>query len=112
MTFSSITPDQLYYHFKRDPDQGLEHGAYLVLGIGKDTEDRSKHYVITKPLYYCNPRHLDERDVSYLCRPIEYFNGEVTRDNYQGPRFSLITDQKIINYLLQRPLYSSPYLDN
>jgi hypothetical protein len=111
MDFAGIKPNQFYYHFKRDPDQGIEHGSYYILGIGKDTEDRSKHYVITKPLYYCNPRQSDEAGVSLLVRPIEYFVGEVDRKEYKGARFVLITDIKIIKYLQQTDLFRSQYLD-
>jgi hypothetical protein len=104
-------PGQIYYHFKRQPEKGLEHGAYLVLGIAKNTENRSEHFVITKPLYFCEPRQSDESGVSYLVRPIDSFLGSVDRAEYQGKRFELVTDEDILTQLRQTFLYTSSYLD-
>lgn len=107
----NILPDQFYYHFKRDSSKGLEHGAYLILGLGLDTEDRKQQYVVTKPLYFCSPKQNDETGISYLIRPVEFFEGEIERDNYSGKRFILIEDAEVINYLKQTKLYKLKFLD-
>ena len=109
----TIKPGQLYYHFKRKPEQGVEHGAYLVLGLAHDMEDRSKTLVVIKPLYYCNPRNESEEGISYFVRSLELFTDSVDRPehNYNGPRFTLITDERIIHQLQAYPLFSSKYLD-
>lgn len=104
-------PGHIFYHFKRNPNLGIEHGAYLIQGVGKNTEDRQQHFVILKPLYYCNPRQVDEQNVSYELRPLDYFFGDVNRPGYIGKRFTLITDDKLIAYLKQTFLYTSKYLD-
>ncbi len=49
ITVHMIQPNQFYYHFKKDDSKGIEHGAYLILGIGLNTENRNQRYVITKP---------------------------------------------------------------
>jgi hypothetical protein len=104
-------PGQIYYHFKRQPEKGVEHGAYLVLGVAKNTEDRNEHFVITKPLYFCDPRQTDEADVSYLVRPIDSFLGSVDRAEYSGKRFVQINDEEILTQLRHTFLYRSSYLD-
>ena len=53
----------------------------------------------------------DEEDVSFQVRPIEFFNGYVNRVEYQGPRFTLIEDQRIITELKKTFLFNSTYLD-
>jgi hypothetical protein len=111
MQLEHIKPGQMYYHFKRDPEKGIEHGAYLVLGLGINTEDRNILYVVTKPLYFCDPRQPDELGKSFLIRPVEYFTDSIAREHYSGPRFWLITDEKTISALQQSELFRSHYLD-
>ncbi len=110
--YNDIQPGQFYYHFKRDKSQGIEHGAYYILGLGMNTENRSQKSVICKPLYYCNPRHTDEIGISYQIRPIEFFIGVVDRENYKGQRFTVISDMEVIEKLKQTELYNSKFLDN
>lgn len=111
MTEQDIKPGQFYYHFKRNPDMGVEHGAYYCLGLGMNTEDRSEHYVVLKPLYYCDPRKEDEGGISYQVRPIDYFITPIDREYYAGPRFQYISDPAVINQLRETELFSSQYLD-
>lgn len=108
-----VKPGQLYYHFKRKFEKGVEHGAYLVLGLAHDMEDRSKVLVVIKPLYYCEPKNELEEGVSYFVRPLELFFDSIDRPeyNYIGPRFVLITDEVILSQLQKHPLFSSKYLD-
>jgi len=106
-----IRPKTFYYHFKRDPEQGINHGAYYVLGLGMNTEKRDQHFVVLKPLYYCNPRHIDEQGISYQIRPIAFFDSSIQRDEYCGPRFVEITNPAIISELKKHELFHSDYLD-
>ena len=109
----TIKPGQLYYHFKRKSEKSVEHGAYLILGLAHDMEDRSKVLVVIKPLYYCEPKNELEEGISYFVRPLELFTDSVDRPeyNYNGSRFTLITDEKILQELQKHLLFSSRYLD-
>jgi hypothetical protein len=111
MEIFSINPGQIYYHFKRDPEKGVEHGSYLVLGLGINTENRNLIYVVTKPLYFCEPRQCDEKGISYLLRPIEFFVDKIYRENFKGERFVLITDESVLNEIKSKPLFNSEFLD-
>jgi hypothetical protein len=106
-----IKPGEFYYHFKRDLSKGLENHAYLIVGVGQDTEDRTKYYVVYKPLYFCDPRHEDEKGVSFHVRPYDMFIEHVDRPDYHGPRFIQITDDKTIKYLKNTPLSGSAFMD-
>lgn len=75
------------------------------------TENRSEHYVILKPLYFCDPRKPDEKGISYQVRPLEFFEGDINRPEYTGKRFTLIEDTVVIEKLKQEFLFSSDYLE-
>jgi hypothetical protein len=107
----AVQPGQFYYHFKRDANKGLENHAYLIIGVGQDTEDRSKYVVVYKPLYYCEPRKDDETGVSFHVRPYDMFVETVEKPEYTGPRFICIDDKDVIEYLKNTPLYTSQYMD-
>ncbi len=106
-----LQPGDYYYHFKRDISKGLENHAYIIIGVGQDTEDRSKYYVAYKPLYYCDPLHEDEKGISFHVRPYEMFVEQVDKPEYQGPRFIKITDSTTIEYLQSLPLHNSQFMD-
>jgi hypothetical protein len=105
-----IKPGEFYYHFKRNPDLGLENHAYLIVGIAQDTEDRTKYSVCYKPLYFCDPKKEDEKGVSFHSRPYEMFIEMVDKQEYSGPRFIKITDPETIKYLKNTPLYGSLWM--
>jgi hypothetical protein len=107
-----IKPQTFYYHFKREPEKGVNHGAYYVLGLGMNTEQRDSHYVILKPLYYCEPGHEDEKGISFQVRPVEFFDSHIDRGYYKGPRFNLIEDTKVIQELISHPLFKDNYIDD
>ncbi len=109
----AIKPGQIYYHFKRKSEKGIEHGAYLILGLAHDMENRTRVLVVIKPLYYCEPRNESEKGISYFVRPLELFIDSVDRpeSNYYGPRFTLIKDETVLQELQRHPLFSSKYLD-
>jgi hypothetical protein len=104
-------PGEFYYHFKRNADRGLEDGVYYVVGIGMHTENRSEHFVVLKPLYYCEPRKEDEKGISLQIRPLDKFLSEIDRVTYKGPRFWEIEDSATIEYLKNTFLFNSKFLD-
>jgi hypothetical protein len=106
-----VKPGEFYYHFKRDLSRGIENHAYVIIGIGQDTEDRAKYYVAYKPLYFCYPRREDEKGVSFHTRQYDMFIEEVDRPEYKGPRFIKITEEKTIQYLKNHELYTSQFMD-
>jgi hypothetical protein len=106
-----VKPGEFFYHFKRDISRGIENHAYVIIGIGQDTEERTKYYVTYKPLYFCDTRHEDEKGVSFHIRPYHMFIEEVNRPEYKGPRFIKITDEKTIQYLKNHELYTSKFMD-
>ena len=93
----TIYPGEFYYHFKRNPDLGLENHPYVIIGIAQDTEVRAKYSVIYKPLYFCDPKKEDEKGISFHSRPYEMFIETAEKPEYFGPRFIKITDPKPLN---------------
>ncbi len=80
-----------YMHHKHDP-QGEPHNyMYEVVGIGKHTEDGSL-LVIYRSLY----RNDWLVPADYNCRPLEMFIGNVVKGGVSIPRFTPITDPKLI----------------
>jgi hypothetical protein len=106
-----VKPRQFYYHFKHDPKKEINDHTYLVIGIGQDTENRENYFVIYKPLYFCQPKKLDEVGVSFHIRPYQMFVENVQKPEYNGPRFVQIIDKELIAELKLSPLYSSKYMD-
>jgi hypothetical protein len=66
-------PDGRYKHFKG--------GVYEVLGTAIHTE--------TSEICVC---YRDEKSGSVYVRPAANFNDHIERDEYKGPRFTLITE--------------------
>lgn len=83
-----------YYHYKHDPSGAINNFAYEVLGTAKHTEDNTLT-VIYRPLY--RSEHIEKAD--FYSRPLSMFMENVTINSRSIPRFSLITDEKIISKL-------------
>lgn len=73
-----------YYHFKHNPESGLEDHLYEIVGIGDDTET-GEALVIYKPMYKSD--YLIEKGRDFFVRPLSMFLDTVDRDDYKGPRF-------------------------
>lgn len=80
-----------YVHYKHDTS-GVPHNyMYEVVGIGRNTEDKT-YTVIYRPMY--------ESDwmppANFQSRPLDMFLEEVEKEGIKIPRFRLITDSKLI----------------
>jgi hypothetical protein len=104
-------PDTFYYHYKRDASKGVYESAYVIKGVAIDCDNRHNSLVIYKPLYFCDPRHADEKGTSFFARRVEEFWESVTKDGQTLLRFTPITDETIIQQLKAHELYASDFLD-
>ncbi len=87
-----------YYHYKHDPQQGINDHAYEVMGIGHDTEIdglEASAKVMYRPIYnqvvYQAGKHWDLRKVSMFMDKDFEKDGKIIPE-----RFKKITDDKII----------------
>ena len=87
---------EFYYHFKHDPTKGVSDFAYQIVGIAVHSEDESL-FVAYRPLY--TPNHVIDNEGNFNIRPLTMFVENVTKSNYDGPRFRLIKDPEIIKQL-------------
>jgi hypothetical protein len=87
-------PGQIYTHYKRDPKIINDH-LYEIIGLGKHTETQ-EILVIYKPLY-------DLQDwletAHFAVRPLTMFLEEVEYQGRVQPRFTLVTDEKILEWV-------------
>ncbi len=86
-----LPPKGFYYHYKHDPAGPLNNYTYEVVGIGRNTEDKTLT-VLYRPLYesaWMPPADLQSR-------PLEMFMGDVAKDGHIMPRFTQITDLELI----------------
>ncbi len=88
-----------YYHYRHDLSGTFNNYAYEIMGIGHHTEIdglEDSAMVIYRPIYespvYNAGKHWD-------LRPIKIFMGSFTIGGKTLPRFSKITDPKIISSL-------------
>ncbi len=83
-----------YRHYKHDPSGEENNYTYEVLGIGRNTEEKT-YTVIYRPLYengWMVPAH-------YQSRPFEMFMENVEKDGKTMPRFTKIIDPALIEKL-------------
>lgn len=90
------TPEQIpekgfYVHYKHDPSGDPHNYTYEVIGIGRNTEEKT-YTVLYRPLY--------ENDwmapADYQSRPLDMFIENVTVAAVDRPRFTRILDPKLI----------------
>lgn len=89
-----------YYHYKHDPNKGVNHYAYELLGVSITTEPESREeafIVVYRPLYQDKEGFLE--GVDFCDRPLDMFVGTVIKDGVAIPRFSRITQQEVIQQL-------------
>lgn len=92
-----------YIHYKHDPSGPLHNFMYEVVGIGRNTEDKSLT-VLYRPMYkndWMPPADLQSR-------PLEMFLEEVKKDGIMIPRFKLIKESRLIAELedVKQTMYS------
>jgi len=97
------TPEKgFYYHYKHDLKAGISNHAYEVLGVGLHTEGNHEEVsskdmlVVYLPLYEA---FVYKTGKLFDVRPLEMFMEKVVKDGKTIPRFTKITDQKIIEEL-------------
>ena len=73
----------IYRHFKGK--------LYFVSGVGRDSEDEQKEFVVYYPLY--------ESESKIRTRGVENFLEEVQREGYTGPRFVRVLEWHFANIL-------------
>lgn len=87
-----------YYHHKHSPEQGIRHHAYEVRGITFHTET-GEVCADYRPLYEEAPVYQASKQLGLPCadhRPLEMWMEDVTKDGKTFPRFTKITDPKVI----------------
>jgi hypothetical protein len=90
----NIPKKGFYTHYKHDP-RGLPYNyIYEVIGIARNTEEKT-YTVLYRPLY----ENEWFKPADYQSRPLDMFNENVTKDGKILPRFKLITDPGIISKL-------------
>lgn len=83
-----------YYHYKHDPQGPFNNYSYEVIGIGRNTEEKT-FTVLYRPLYESD--WMPPAD--FQSRPFDMFIGEVEKNGKTVPRFQLITDIEIVSKL-------------
>lgn len=91
-----------YVHYKHDPAGPAHNHHYEVVGLGRNTEDKT-YIILYRPLYtndWMPPADLQ-------ARPLEMFMEEVEKDGVKVPRFIRITDPSLITELeaVRRAMY-------
>ena len=103
MAYEVPPPEQVpepgyYYHYKHDPNGPLNNYAYYIYGVGHHTEDDCRpddaFMQVYRPLYeaayaYRNGGMLD-------LRPLYMFYKAASVNGIEVPRFTRITDPKVV----------------
>lgn len=92
----------LYYHYKHNPEKGIQDYAYEVIGVGVHTEDDCRHedahMVIYRPLYEAA---VFKAGKLFDLRPLQMWMGNVTVHEKTVARFQRITDPDTIEKLIE-----------
>ncbi|HEV7701833.1 MAG TPA: DUF1653 domain-containing protein [Candidatus Paceibacterota bacterium] len=92
----TIPEKGFYYHYKHNPQGSVNNYAYEIMGIGSHTEEDETFFVVYRPLYESS---LYMAGKFFDVRPIEMFLEEVSKDGRTFPRFTKITDTKVVTEL-------------
>src|SRR6185295_19453467 len=91
-----------YYHYKHDPQGLVNNYAYEVVGVRFHTEENARpgeeHFLVYRPLYEA-PVYKAAKELGLPCfdnRPLEMWMGNEDKTGKNLPRFTKITDVKII----------------
>lgn len=99
----NIPQKGFYVHYKHDPSGASHNYMYEVIGIARNTEDKT-YMVLYRPLYvndWMPPADLQSR-------PLDMFLEQVEKGGVTVPRFTLITDPNLITELenARRTMYT------
>jgi hypothetical protein len=88
----------LYYHKKHDPQLGINHHTYRIVGVGFNTENQEEVFVGYRPLYKQEKVYEVQ---GFNLRPLAMF--------MEPGRFIEITDPTLIAELekIEKELYNS-----
>ena len=98
-------PGQYYFHYKHftaNTDNDPLYHSYYVIGIAGDAhnDNYDSRAVIYEPAW--STEHIDEYELTCYSRPLGEFMEEVTLDDETThPRFTLITEEELIQRLEQ-----------
>lgn len=87
----NLPPKGFYIHYKHDPNGKPYNYMYEVVGIGRNTEDKTLT-VLYRPLYeseWMPPADLQSR-------PLDMFMEDVTKDGVTVPRFRRVTGPELV----------------
>lgn len=98
----NIPENGFYVHYKHDPAGESYNYIYEVVGIARNTEDKT-YSVLYRPLY----RNDWFAPATYQSRPLEMFLESVEKNDAFVPRFKKVTDQELIRKLeeVRKDLY-------
>jgi len=85
-----------YYHYKHDPKGPFNNYSYEVVGLGRNTEEKT-FSVLYRPLYKSS--WMPPAD--FQLRPLDNFIEKVKKDGKIFPRFKQIKDKKLIQKLIK-----------
>jgi hypothetical protein len=95
MTKPTVIPEKGFYvHYKHDPNGEAYNYIYEVVGVGRNTEEKT-YTVLYRPLYkndWMPPADLQSR-------PLGMFMETVEKDGVTIPRFKQISDPQLIQEL-------------
>lgn len=96
-TLERIPEKGFYVHYKHNPEGDPYNYMYEVVGIGRNTEEKT-YTVLYRPLYKND--WLPPAD--YQSRPYDMFIDKVQKDGVTMPRFKRITDSGLLSELMTK----------
>lgn len=105
MTYEDIHTEPVpekgfYYHYKHDPAGAVNNYAYEFMGAGHHTEDDCRpidtYMAVYRPLYEA---FVYREGKMFDLRPLQMWTETVEKDGNVVPRFTKITDPKVIEEL-------------
>lgn len=90
----NIPEKGFYVHYKHDKEGPAYNYMYEVVGIGRNTEEKT-YTVLYRPLY----ENSWMQPADYQSRPLPMFVEDIVKDGVTTPRFTRITDEGLISKL-------------
>lgn len=98
MRVPAKVPDKgFYYHYKHDPALSINNYAYELIGVGihseEDCRPEDANMAIYLPIYESRAYRAGN---FFVIRPLDMFMENVEKNDQSVPRFTKITDEKVI----------------